>query len=159
MVAKSLTKMWDVKAVAPPRLSDQQWNIMGLLGLVFFVMAILQLASFNDFKVWLDNIGLPGPSVWGAVLILGELWAAVGFFKLRLSSLFRMVSAVFALLVSGFWFVENLRLVSDGANSVLQSSGFFGRFLHQSPGWWSVIEASLFLLFVLWAVDLSKENM
>lgn len=159
MSAKSAKLNWKVKAADPPKLTDQQWNLMGLIGLAFFVMAILQLASFNDFKNWLQSISLGSPGVWAAVIIFAELWAAAGFFKLRLSTGFRMVSALMALLVSGFWFIQNLRLVSDGAGGILQNSGYFGRFLHQSPGWWSVLEASVLLFVVLWSVQLSKDNM
>src|SRR4029077_20021406 len=118
----------------------------------FFVMAILQLASFNDFKVWFSNIDMSGPTVWAIVLILAELLATLSFFKIRLSSTVRIFSSLLALLVSGFWFIENLRLVSDGASGILQNSGYFGRFLHQTPGWWSVIEAGVVFFVVLWAV-------
>jgi len=152
-------KTWPPKAVDPPKLTDQQWNLMGLLGSVFFVMAILQLISFTYFTDWLKQIGLGAPSVWAAALIMAELWASASFFKLRLSPGFRIVSLSLAVLVSGFWFIQNLRLVSNGASGYLTGSGFFGRFLQQPPGWLTVFETSLLLFFTIFAVNLSKEKM
>jgi hypothetical protein len=157
MALKLQIKKKASKATDLPKLSDQQWNMMGILGLVFFLMAILQLASFNDFKAWFDQIDLPQPAAWAVGLIVAELLASAGFFKLKLSPLFRMTSATLALLVSGFWFIQNLRLVSDGASGILMNSGFFGRFLHQTPSWWTVLEASLLLFFVLHALTLFKD--
>lgn len=158
MALRTQSIKWPGKTTEPPKLTDQQWNVMGLLGLVFIIMALLQLASFTDFKNWLADIGLGGPVLWAVGLIIAELWAAAGLFKLRLGNLFRMVSAFLAVLVAGFWFVENLRLVSDGSSVSLNSSGFFGRFLHQTPGWWSVIEVSVFMLAVLYAMSVFKDN-
>jgi hypothetical protein len=159
MVLRPKRKKMTLKAVDPPKLTDQQWNVLGLAGIIFFAMAILQLASFNDFKAWLDSIHLGQPQIWAVGLILAELWASVGFFKVRLSPLFRMVSATLALLVSGFWFLQNIRLVSDGASGVLQSSGFFGRFLTQTPSWWTVLEAGLFFFLVLHCLSLVKDDL
>ncbi len=144
MAERSKTNKVTVKAVDPPKLTDQQWNVLGLVGIIFFSMAILQLASFTYFKNWLESIDLAQPQLWAVGLILAELWASVGFFKIKLSPLFRMVSTVLALLVSGFWFIQNIRLVSDGASGVLMNSGFFGRFLAQTPSWWTVLESGIF---------------
>jgi len=158
MAPRPKHKKLTVKAVDPPKLTDQQWNVLGLAGIIFFAMAILQLASFNDFKAWLGAIHLGQPQIWAVGLILAELWASAGFFKIKMSPLFRAVSATLAL-VSGFWFLQNIRLVSDGASGVLQSSGFFGRFLTQTPSWWTVLEAGLFFFLVLHCLSLVKDDL
>ena len=47
-VAKAKTsKSFPAQAIDPPKLSMQEWNMTMLLGLVFIVMAVLQLISFN----------------------------------------------------------------------------------------------------------------
>jgi hypothetical protein len=150
---------WKVEAVDPPVLTNEQWSLVSLLGAVFLVMALLQLISFSDFKDALNNMGLASGATWAGCLILAELWAAAGLFKWRLSSLFRMVSASLAVLVSGFWFVENLQVVSNGTGQGLQNSGFFGRFLHQTPGWWTVLEVTLLLFWTLYTVGLFRAVM
>lgn len=142
----------------PPNLTSQQWNLTGLLGVVLIVMAILQLIGFSDFKDWIDSIGLSGPAVWAVVIIIAEVAAAVGFFKLRLSFGLRMLSAWLAILVSGFWFVENLRLVSEGKAGHVANSGFFGKYLHQSPSWWTVIEVTVLLFWVVYSLELTKAS-
>ncbi len=146
---------WNVEAMEPPRLSNTQWNMTGLLGVLLIVMAILQLISFGSFKDWFAQVELAGPAVWAVVVILAELWAAAAFFKLRLSPLFRMVSSGLALLVAGFWFVENLQLIAGGAAGQLPSSGFFGRYLTQSPGWWTAVEVSLLFFWTVYAAGLT----
>lgn len=153
--AKISSSGWDVEAAEPPALTDTQWNIAGLLGIVLAVMAILQLISFGSFKEWLDEVRLAGPTAWAIAIIVAELWGAAAFFKLRLSPLFRLISAGLALLVAGFWFVENLQLIAGGAAGQLTSSGFFGGYLSQSPGWWTVVEVSIFLFWTVYAVGLT----
>ncbi|HZP55803.1 MAG TPA: hypothetical protein VFB03_03485 [Candidatus Saccharimonadales bacterium] len=148
-------KGW-AQAENPPKLTDQQWNMTGLLGVIFIVMAILQIISFSDFKDWFSSVGFGGPVTWAVVLILAELWAAAGLFKLRLSVGFRMVSGWLAVLAAGFWFIQNLRLVSDAKSGVLQNSGFFGKYLHMSPGWWTVLIATVFLLWTVHSVRLTS---
>ena len=146
-----LTKMED-----PPKLTEMQWNVSGLLGVVFVVMALLQVISFSDFKDWLSGIGIDSPAVCAVVIIIAELIAGIGFFKLRLSSFFRWVSGGLAILAVGFWFVENLRLVSDGMAGQLDNSGLFGRYLPQSPGWWTVLEVTILLFWVIYALTAMK---
>ena len=140
----------------PPKLTSTQWNVAGLTGVILIVMAILQAIGFGDFKDWLESIGLGSPAVWAAGLIVAELIAAVGFFKLPLMNGLRLFSGALAVLVAGFWFIQNIRLVSDGAAGQAASSGFFGKFLQQSPGWWTVIEATAFLILVVYCVSLTS---
>ncbi len=154
MAAQVQLKGWTEMA-APAKLSNQQWNVTGLLGVVLIVMAILQVIGFSDFKDWFDSLGFGAPSLWAVVLIVAEVWAALGFFKLKLMNGFRAISMILAILVGGFWFVENLRLVSEGKAGQLMNSGFFGKYLHQSPGWWTVIEVTVFLFWIVYSLRLT----
>lgn len=155
MAAQAQISGW-TKTVNPPKLSTTQWNVAGLLGVVFVVMAVLQAIGFSDFKDWLDAIGLGSPATWAVGLIIAELLAAVGLFRLKLPKIVAMLSALAAILVAGFWFIENIRLVSQAASGELTNSGFFGKFLHQSPGWWTVIEVTVFLFWVIYSVQLTS---
>jgi hypothetical protein len=154
MAARVQVKGWG-DTVNPPQLSSKQWNLTSLLGVVLIVMAILQIIGFSDFKDWLDNVGFGSTTVWAVVLIIAEVWAALGFFKLKLMRGFRLISGWLAIFVAGFWFIENLRLVSEAKSGEVASSGFFGNFLNQSPGWWTVIEVMIFLFWVIYALRLT----
>lgn len=155
---KANTSGWPVKAVDAPKLSNAQWALAAVPGVLLLVAAILQLISFADFRDNLGAMGLPGPTVWAICVIIAELWGAAGFFRLRLSYGFRLVSYGMAVLAAGFWFVENLQLTSNGVGEQLSNSGFFGRFLAQSPGWWTVVEVSIFLFLVVYKVGLLRDN-
>lgn len=159
MSAKSNLTNWSARALNPPKLTDQQWGVIGIAGVVLIVMAICQIVSFNDFSDILLGLGLSGPNVWAAIIIVAELWGSAMFFKIRLSSAFRMVSAIAAVLASGFWFVMNVNLISDGLSSSAQNSGYFGSYLAQSPGWWTVIEATALLLWVVYNLDLMRGSL
>ncbi len=148
-----------LRSTPAPRLSAQQWNLVALVGIILIVMAILQLISFNSFKDWLGAIGLKSPATWGVGVIIAELFGAAGFFKLRLTYLVRLLSASLALLVGLFWFVESLQVVTSATAHNLTSSGFFGKYLHQTPGWWTVIEATVLLFWIVYALELSKEDL
>ncbi len=141
--------------VAPPKLTNREWNLTSLLGVILIVGAILQVIGFSDFKDWLGSIGLESPTTWAVVLVIAEVWAAVGFFKLKLMRGFRLISSVLAVLVAGFWFIENLRLVAQVNAGELNSSGFFGKYLHQTPSWWTVLEVTIFLFWTIYAVKLT----
>ncbi len=141
--------------VVPSKLTNREWNLAGLLGVILIVMAILQVIGFSDFKDWLSSIGLESPTTWAVVLIIAEVWAGLGFFKLKLMRGFRLISSVLAVLVAGFWFIENLRLVAQVNAGELNSSGFFGKYLHQTPSWWTVLEVTIFLFWTIYAVKLT----
>jgi hypothetical protein len=145
---------WPVKAVGPPKLSVKEWVLVAVPGLVLLATAVLQLISFNEFKDALGSMGLPGPRAWAVAIILAELWGAAGFFRLRLSVGFRLVSYTMALAACLFWFIENLQLISNGMNEQLDNSGFFGRFLAQQPGWWTALEVVVLLFWVIYAIEL-----
>ncbi|HSX17777.1 MAG TPA: hypothetical protein VLE51_00240 [Candidatus Saccharimonadales bacterium] len=153
MASRVQLKGWGEMA-DPPNLTSQQWNMTGLLGVILIVMAILQLIGFSDFKDWLDSVGLGAPTVWAIAIVVAEIWVGLTFFKLKLMNGFRVIGAWLAVLVSGFWFIETLRLVSEGAGGQLTNSGFFGKYLHQSPGWWTVLEASILLFWVAYSLRL-----
>lgn len=155
MAVQAQLKGWSQMA-DPPKLTSMQWNVAGLTGVILIVMAILQVIGFGDFKDWLGSIGLGSPTTWAVCLIVAELIAAVGFFKLPLMNGLRLFSGALAVLVAGFWFIQNIRLVSDGAAGQVTNSGFFGKFLQQGPGWWTVIEATAFLILVVYSVSLTS---
>jgi len=137
--------------------NNQAMNMGMLLGIVFAVMIILQLIGFSGFKDWLTAIGFTSASSWAVIIIIVEVLGALSFFKLALPPIAKMVSWAAALVTGLFWFVENIRLVSDGTGTQLTSSGFFGKYLQQSPGWWTVIEVSIFLFWILYSLGFEKD--
>ncbi|HVO86732.1 MAG TPA: hypothetical protein VMT23_03370 [Candidatus Binatia bacterium] len=146
---------WQPVAVDPPPLSNRQWYVFSIAGFVLLIAGILQLINFADFSDNFASLGITPPRLWAAIIILGELWGAASFFKLRLSYAFRMVSNFWALFVSLFWFYQNIRIVSMGSQTDFSGSNFFGHFLSQTPGWWTVLESTLLLTFVLYALSVS----
>lgn len=159
MAVKTQTRGWKVKTTDPPKLSRANWVALNLLGVVFLLMGVLQLISFSDFRDTLSGFGLSGATGWAVGLIVAELWAAATFFKLKLSYAFRAISAVLAVLAAGFWFFENIQLVSGRSGEFATNSGFFGRFLTQSPGWWTIVEVSILLFWVVYALEASKDSL
>lgn len=150
---------WASKSTEAPKLSAQEWNIASLLGIILMVMAVLQVISFNDFKATLGVVGLSSsPAVWAVIIIVAEAWGALGFFKIRLRYLARYLSGSFAILVSGFWFYQSLKLLSEGSAGQIPNSGFFGKYLHQSPGWWTAVEISILLFWALYSVKLTNSR-
>lgn len=159
MSAQSRLTNLSARAQDPPKLSDQQWGVVGVVGVVLIVMAICQIITFNDFTDVLTSLGLKSSNVWAAVVIVAELWGSAFFFKIRLSRLFRTVSAVAATLAAGFWFIVSIMVVTGASGSSLSNSGYFGRYLAQGPGWWTVLEASVLLLWVLYNFELMSVNL
>ncbi len=123
---------------------------------VLAVIAILQIISFGKFKDWLDEIRVGGPAVVAVIVIIAELWGALSLFQISMSRILRFVGVTLAVLVSGFWFVENLQVASSGGAGQLPSSGLFGKYLTQTPGWWTILEVSILLFWVIYAAELLK---
>jgi len=138
-----------------PNVTNSQWNLLAVPAAVLAVMAVLQIISFGRFKDWLDSIGIGWPAVVAVVIIIAELWGAVSFLRVPISATWRFLGIALTVLVTGFWFIENVYLASNSGGQ-LPSSGFFGKYLNQQPGWWTVIEISIMLFWVVYAAELLK---
>lgn len=138
-----------------PELASMHWNLLAIPAAVLAVMAILQIISFGKFKDWFDSIRVGWPAAVAVAVIIAELWGALSLLRIPLSPMVRFVGASLAVLVSGFWFVENL-YVASATGGQLPNSGFFGKYLAQNPGWWTILEVSIMLFWVVYAAELLK---
>ena len=145
---------WSSEA-GTPELSSMQWNLLAIPAAVLAVMAILQIISFGRFKDWLESIRVGWPVAVAVVVIIAELWGAVSLLRVPLSAMVRFAGLSLAVLVLGFWFIENLYLATSSGGQ-LPSSGYFGKYLNQQPGWWTIAEITIMLFWVVYAAELLK---
>ncbi len=138
-----------------PALSSMQWNMLAIPAAVLAVMAILQIVSFGHFKDWLDSIRIGWPTAVAVVIIIVELWGAISLLRIPMSNMWRFLGISLAVLVAGFWFAENLYLATSTGGQ-LPSSGFFGNYLNQQPGWWTIIEVTILLYWIIYGAELLK---
>lgn len=136
-----------------PAIRTMHWNLLAVPAAVLAVMAILQIISFGRFKDWLDSINVGAPAVVAVLLIIAELWGAFSLLRIPMHAMLRFWGVVVGLLAVGFWFIENLYLATSSGGQ-LPTSGFFGRYLNQQPGWWTIIEISLLLFWVVYGAEL-----
>ncbi|MBX4201662.1 hypothetical protein KW803_02080 [Candidatus Saccharibacteria bacterium] len=141
-----------------PQLTQHQWYILAVPAAVLFAMAIAQIISFTKFRDWLEELRIGWPAFVAVLIILFELIGAASLTKLRISRVIRFAGLSMALIVTGFWFVENLQIASSGGAGQLPSSGFFGDFLTQSPGWWTILEVTILLFWVTYAAELLRSR-
>ena len=139
-----------------PELVPATWNAMAIPAAVLFVMAILQLIGFGKFKDFLDGIKIGWPAVVAVVIIIAELWGAISLLRVPMSAMLRFWGVALAVIVTGFWFVENLFLVTSDTAKSMQNSGLFGKYLSQTPGWWTVIEVTVLLFWVAYCAEMLK---
>ncbi len=139
-----------------PQLSTQSWNLLAIPAAVLVVMATLQIISFGKFKDWLDQIRVGWPAVVAVVVIIAELWGALSLLRISMHGMLRILGVSLAVIVSGFWFLENLYVVTGSYTHQVQSSGLFGKYLSQTPGWWTVIEVTILLFWIVYAAELLK---
>jgi hypothetical protein len=140
-----------------PELSSVQWNLLAIPAAVLAVMAVLQIIGFGQFKDWLDSIRVGWPVAVAIVVIVAELWGAVSLLRVPMSAVVRFMGVSLAVLVSGFWFIENLYLATSSGGQ-LPSSGYFGKYLNQQPGWWTIVEITVMLFWVVYAAELLKSR-
>jgi heme/copper-type cytochrome/quinol oxidase subunit 2 len=139
-----------------PGLSPASWNALAIPAAVLFVMAILQVIGFGKFKDFLDNIKVGWPAVVAVVIIIAEVWGAISLLRVPMSAMLRFIGVSMAVAVVSFWFVETLFLVTSDTARALQNNGLFGKYLSQTPGWWTVIEVSILMFWVVYAAELLK---
>jgi hypothetical protein len=130
--------------------------MLAIPAIALAVMAVLQIISFGKFKDWLEEIRVGWPAVVAVVIIVAELWGALSLLQLSLNKMMRFLGVSLAVLVSGFWFIENLQIASSGGAGQLPNSGLFGNYLMQSPGWWTILEVSILLFWIVYAAELLK---
>jgi len=157
-MSAELKRRWTPVAIEPPTLSNNQWYLSSIVGIVLIAAAFLQIFSFQDFSNNFSDMGLSSANWWAGAVLLAEIWGAASFFKIRLSWLFRKFSNFFAIAVAGFWFFESVRQAAMAPDelSPLDTMNYFGRFLAQAPGWWSVIEITAFSFLVLYALEMLR---
>jgi hypothetical protein len=158
-ISQKILTRWAITSQKPPKLTEREWNNIGLLGIVFLVMAVLQVWSYSVFKDWITSTGMSGASSWAVIIILLEVLAAIGLFKIGLSYMARVITATAVAVTSVFWFVETVRLISGSYLDTLKNSGYLGRFLQQTPGWWTIVEVTILLAWSMYAIDLLKDEL
>lgn len=141
-----------------PDLSQAQWYILAVPAVVLSVMAILQSISVNDLKNWLTEIRVGWPTTVAVIIISAEILGAISLTQINITRRLRLIGLTLAVLIGGFWFVQNLQLASSGGAGQLQSSGFFGGFMLQSPGWWTILEVTILFFWLLYAAELLKSR-
>jgi uncharacterized integral membrane protein len=141
-----------------PNISQTQWYVLAVPAIVLLLMAVLQIISFGKFKDWLTEIRVGWPAAAAVLIILAEILGAISLTQINMDRTLRFIGVSLAVLVSGFWFVENLQLASSGGAGQLPNSGFFGNFLTQSPGWWTIMEVTILLFWVIYAAELLKNR-
>jgi uncharacterized integral membrane protein len=141
-----------------PNISQTQWYILAVPAIILLLMAALQIISFGKFKDWLMEIRIGWPAVAAVAIIAAEILGALSLTQINMDRTLRFIGVTLALLVSGSWFVENLQLASSGGAGQLPNSGFFGNFLAQSPGWWTILEVTILLFWITYAAELLKDR-
>lgn len=132
-----------IVAVAPPRLERPMWIICIGLAALLLLAAIMQLLDFNEFADKLAAFGVPEGAFWPAVVIGAELWAIACLLPVRLSTLFRQVSASLMVAVAGFWFLLAVTGLSNGTAE--QCMGTFGNGMHVPSNWLTTLLSAVAL--------------
>jgi hypothetical protein len=141
--------------IGVPNVNAAGWNILAIPAAALVVMGVLQAVSFGSFKDFLDGVRIGAPTLTGILIIIAEFWAALSLLRIPLPAVFRYFGILLSILVSGFWFVENLFFTTSSGGQ-LPNSGFFGKYLTQSPGWWTVVEVSILLFWIIHSARLLK---
>lgn len=149
---------WSRVYNTPAKLNQNQTVAVNALVILFLVMAVLQLASFNEFKAALESLGLNnGTDAWAVVVVIAEVWAALGLVAIRMNGLLRAAGRMFAVFASGFWLVLTLQAVV-GTDEQVANNAFFGKYLTHQPGWLTVVGVSLVMYWTVWALEATKRN-
>lgn len=144
---------YSVRAVAPPVLNAQQWQMAGLFALILATLAAAQLTSFTAFATDLQNIGIKSAGFFAGAIIFVELWGMACCFKLRLSPLFRLFSAGSIVISFGFWLVVALQAFDPPITKHLY---MWGDYIWMEVNW---LTLSMILVLLLASVYLARHLM
>lgn len=151
-------KNWSTAYAKPALLNKNQKMAASGLAVLLLVMAILQLLGFSEFKDALTTLGMNnGTDGWAVVVVIAEVWGALSLIGVRMNGLFRAFGRMFAVFATGFWFIITLQTVS-GIDMSVSNSAFFGKYLTQVPGWWTVIEATILMIWTIYVLEVTKQK-
>ncbi|TAL14434.1 hypothetical protein EPN95_02990 [Patescibacteria group bacterium] len=127
--------------------------ISRLYSAILVVFAVTQLFSFSDFQMLVRSFWLPGgiPLAYllSAIIVIAEVLALPFLLRMKVSSLFRVLSMVLGWAVAGIWLGVSLWLVLT-VNAVT-NIGFFGTVVEFTPGWWSVLVSMALCTLAAWS--------
>lgn len=134
------------------------------LAIIFVILAVGQLYSFEDFPAVIASFWLPGGRVFSelcaALLVTGEVLALPFLLSMRLSPAMRIVSMLAGWGVIVGWSAMSL-WVNLSVNAVT-NSGVLGATVPIAPGWWMVcffIALGILAAWAAWGMSpLQKSN-
>lgn len=119
-----------------PTSVSQTWRVVSYaLGLWVTAMAAAQMVSFEEFVSALRSYQLAGEGgsiAWAIVLVALEICAVPFLFRLTLSPLARMLSALCAVVLPCVWLGLTFMALMNGRDVV--NVGYFGGFLEMQLG-------------------------
>lgn len=154
-VSKTASR-WHARAVEPPKLNASTWQAANVVAALLAVMVVMQLASFNDFANQLEELGVSNGGLWAAIVVLAQVWAIPALIRVRISPLFRNISAAMLVGVAGFWFLLTAGALSRGVES--DNIGIFGTFADVPVSGWTVVFTSAYLGVALYLAGKVKSQ-
>lgn len=137
---------------APPRTRNIV-TISLLYAVVLIAFAVTQLFSYPDFQLLVQSYWLPGgvPTAYllSAVIVIAEVLALPFLLRMKVSSLFRILSMILGWVVPVLWLGISLWLLLS-VNAV-SNIGFLGTILVLTPGWWTVLISLALVTLASWA--------
>lgn len=98
--------MKQIKAALPPKLKNKHAQFFAwLLGLIFLLMALVQLVKFEDFTPFVGSVfdGGAAEKVIAAIIVTTEVFALPFLLRMRLSPLMRIASMVCGWFAALIW--------------------------------------------------------
>lgn len=118
-----------------------------VLALVYLVIAVAQLFTYEDFADVVTEYGLVGGQmsvvIIAALLPLLEVSALPFLLSMKMGTPLRTVSRVAVIAAPALWLVVSIATNTTGGYII--NSGLFGATLPTINGWWLVVFAGLLL--------------
>lgn len=130
-----------VQSTAAPVPKTKNTHLISIvLAVVFVVMAVAQLYSYEDFPDVVASFWLPGGHVsaalYAALLVIGEVLAIPFLLSMRLSPAMRITSMVAGWMVIVTWL--HMTVLINLSGNAITNSGILGATIPLAPEWWMV---------------------
>jgi hypothetical protein len=120
--------------------SKNIWYASVSLAVMFTVLAVAQLYSFEEYPRVIASMGLHGgrpmADVYAALLVTGEVIAIPFLLRMRLSPAMRVVSMVAGWLVVAGWL--KIAIFLNVTTNAVTNAGVLGATVPLSAGWWMI---------------------